>query len=131
MVCEVEPQLAQRRDRAHTAEVLVPRLGWSRSDGRRPEGGQPDVVGGGADRYPGAVQADEPGPVEETQSVLDGAFGQPGEADELAGREHLVLTEEGKQVPTLGVGTPPDLENGSGGRSDVCIFCVRARRSGC
>ncbi|MHB8293455.1 MAG: hypothetical protein ACYDH5_02245 [Acidimicrobiales bacterium] len=89
------------------------------------------MVGGGADRYPGAVSADEPGRVEDAESVLDGALGHPGEADELAGREHLVLAEEGEQVPVRRPeSVPPDLENGSGGRLDVCFFCVRARRSG-
>jgi hypothetical protein len=78
------------------------------------------------------VPADEPGPVEDAEPLLDGALGDPGEADELAGRERLVLAEEGEQVPVRRPGSvPPNLEKGSGERLDVRFFCVWARRSSC
>jgi len=73
------------------------------------------------------VPADKLGPVEDTETVLNGALGDPGEADELAGREHLVLAEEGEQVPSASRGRYPNREKGSGERLDDRFFCVRAR----
>ena len=88
-----EPQFAQRGDRPHVRWVLAPRLGGTSTDGGGPEGGQPAVIGGGSDRHLRPEPVEETGPIEPAQAVLDGAFGQAGEAYELAGGEHLVLAE--------------------------------------
>jgi len=45
------------------------------------------------------VSVEQPRPVEATETVLDGALGQPGEANELAGGEHLVLAQQPEQLP--------------------------------
>ena len=87
------------------------------------------MVGGGADRCPGAGPADEPGAVEGAEAVLDGPLGHPGETDQLAGREHLVLAEDGEQVPVHHPRAAlPGPEKGTGGSSDVRVTGVRARR---
>lgn len=45
------------------------------------------------------MTVDQPRPVEDTQAVLDGAFGHAGKPDELAAREYFVLADERQQAP--------------------------------
>ena len=59
----------------------------------------------GADRHLGPETANQPGPMEPAQPVLDGALGQLGQTDELAGREHAVLAQQAEQPP-IGRGQP-------------------------
>jgi hypothetical protein len=135
VISEAEPKVAQRGQRAHAGQVFVPRLGWLGADGRGPEGGEPTVIRAGADGRPGPVPADEPGPVEDAESVLDRPLGHAGEPGEVAGREHLVGTEQGEQVPIRRRQHPPARDGQSisvwlRGDLDMGSPSVRTRRIG-
>ena len=93
-VTDPEPQLAEGCRRPEAGGVLAPRVRRPCADGRGAEAGQPDVVGGGTDWNLGPLPVDQSGPMEPSHTVLDSALRQPGEADELAGGEHAVLTQQ-------------------------------------
>ena len=77
MVLDAEPEVAHGGHRAYARWILDPRPRWFSTYDGGAGGGEPAVIGAGADSFPRPVPAHEPGPEEDAEPVLDSPLRHP------------------------------------------------------